>query len=199
MDRVDIIDMINKDPGTRIICEWCGNLIIGKRKRFCDLKNCKNPYQANNQTRSARKKKNDKLKEYEFTEEHRKHLRENHADFTGENNPRYGLTWDNYEYDPLKPTKYYRKLALSIYPYECFLCNKSEGVLIVHHIDGNHTNDDLSNLSILCPSCHGKLHYTPDEIGRYDHTEPTNLELTKLVLISKLLRDIILIRGNCNE
>ena len=26
--------------------------------------------------------------------------------------------------------------------------------LEIHHIDGNHYNNDLSNLQLLCPNCH---------------------------------------------
>ena len=28
------------------------------------------------------------------------------------------------------------------------------GVLELHHIDGNHSNNELSNLTLLCPNCH---------------------------------------------
>jgi RecJ-like exonuclease len=28
--------------------------------------------------------------------------------------------------------------------------------LELHHIDGNHFNNDLSNLMVLCPNCHAK-------------------------------------------
>jgi len=30
--------------------------------------------------------------------------------------------------------------------------------LAVHHKDGNHSNNDLSNLQCLCNSCHAKIH-----------------------------------------
>lgn len=32
------------------------------------------------------------------------------------------------------------------------------GVLEVHHIDFNHSNDEDWNLEILCPTCHREKH-----------------------------------------
>ena len=53
----------------------------------------------------------------------------------------------------------YRAMALSHYPNVCMCCgwNEDERVLEVHHIDGDRTNNQLSNLSILCPTCHRKI------------------------------------------
>jgi 5-methylcytosine-specific restriction endonuclease McrA len=28
--------------------------------------------------------------------------------------------------------------------------------LELHHIDGNHNNNDLSNIQLLCPNCHAQ-------------------------------------------
>ncbi len=44
-------------------------------------------------------------------------------------------------------------------PNKCEICGISEwnGVklpLELHHIDGNHFNNELNNLQILCPNCH---------------------------------------------
>lgn len=57
----------------------------------------------------------------------------------------------------------YRERALEFYGHECMRCGKTDGDMVVHHIDyqnfpselGNH---DLSNLMVLCPSCHARLH-----------------------------------------
>ena len=39
----------------------------------------------------------------------------------------------------------------------CQVCNINDK-LHVHHIDGNRKNNHLSNLTVLCTSCHTSLH-----------------------------------------
>ena len=39
----------------------------------------------------------------------------------------------------------------------CELCGNNKNIL-VHHKDGEHDNDNLSNLLIVCKSCHAKIH-----------------------------------------
>jgi 5-methylcytosine-specific restriction endonuclease McrA len=52
----------------------------------------------------------------------------------------------------------YRKLAFSHYPPFCAHCGYGiPDVLEVAHIDGNRSNNAVSNLVILCPNCH-KMH-----------------------------------------
>lgn len=46
--------------------------------------------------------------------------------------------------------------------HKCELCELSEWrgqpiPLELHHIDGNHQNNDLKNLQILCPNCHAQM------------------------------------------
>ena len=50
----------------------------------------------------------------------------------------------------------YRKMAFRNLPNKCRVCGYDEflKVLEVHHIDGNRKNNELSNLDILCPTCH---------------------------------------------
>lgn len=43
--------------------------------------------------------------------------------------------------------------------YRCELCGKTTWLnnpipLELHHVDGNHFNNELSNLKLLCPNCH---------------------------------------------
>lgn len=106
--------------------------------------------------------------------------------YVGENNPFYGKhhtdetknkiregnarTRCNYAYDPSAPQPEYRRKAIETYGYVCSGCGCTDGVLYVHHLDGNHYNDDISNLAVLCPGCHNKIHKnnfrgdsTPDE------------------------------------
>lgn len=53
----------------------------------------------------------------------------------------------------------YRKKAFKEYPHKCAICgwDEDEDILEVHHIDSDRTNNQLSNLIILCPTCHRKL------------------------------------------
>ena len=52
-------------------------------------------------------------------------------------------------------------LKENLLEYKCAKCNLSEWQgkqlsLHLHHIDGDHYNNDLSNLKFLCPSCHSQ-------------------------------------------
>ena len=53
----------------------------------------------------------------------------------------------------------YRRNAFETYPHECAICgyNEDEDILEVHHINENHSDNELNNLIILCPICHKKL------------------------------------------
>ena len=57
----------------------------------------------------------------------------------------------------------YRLKAFKAFPHKCMVCgwNEDERILEVHHKDENRSNNDIDNLSILCPICHRKitLHY----------------------------------------
>ena len=56
----------------------------------------------------------------------------------------------------------YRKHGLHVYGAKCNRCNydKNTAALIVHHIDRDRKNNDLSNLEVLCCNCHAIEHYT---------------------------------------
>ena len=62
----------------------------------------------------------------------------------------------------------YRKLAFSMFEHKCAICGYDDKrILEVHHIDGNRTHNNISNLIILCPNCHKYLTkniYTIDEL-----------------------------------
>lgn len=71
------------------------------------------------------------------------------------------------QFDNMRPQHYgsanglysYRDWAFEKYPHQCAVCgwNEDEDILEVHHIDENRQNNELDNLIILCPNCHGKL------------------------------------------
>ncbi|DBA34962.1 TPA_asm: HNH endonuclease [Caudoviricetes sp. vir524] len=45
--------------------------------------------------------------------------------------------------------------------------------LEIHHIDGNHQNDDLNNLEVLCTLCHREFHYKRRE-SPITNTDPAH-------------------------
>jgi 5-methylcytosine-specific restriction endonuclease McrA len=55
----------------------------------------------------------------------------------------------------------YRAKAFAFYPHECKNCgyNKYPEILEVNHIDCDRSNNDISNLEILCPTCHSEYHF----------------------------------------
>lgn len=60
----------------------------------------------------------------------------------------------------------YRKLAFETYGAICTWCSysKHERVLEVDHIDGNHHNNDINNLRVLCANCHTERHLVHDSV-----------------------------------
>ena len=57
----------------------------------------------------------------------------------------------------------------------CVVCDSEDNV-VVHHKDGNRSNQDLDNLIPLCQSCHDKVHYrgvnVSDKIQRFRDALP---------------------------
>jgi len=53
--------------------------------------------------------------------------------------------------------KLWRKLALRSLGGKCKECGREED-LFIHHKDGDDSNDDASNLEILCRPCHTEYH-----------------------------------------
>lgn len=66
-----------------------------------------------------------------------------------------------------------KSALLSIKPYKCECCGNFEQMgkqipLQVHHIDGNHINNELDNLQLLCPNCHAQTdNWCKNNIGKY--------------------------------
>lgn len=62
--------------------------------------------------------------------------------------------------DKVHTQKQLKIRLLEIRGNQCEQCEFSiYQILHVHHIDRNRTNNDLSNLELLCPNCHAKEHY----------------------------------------
>ena len=76
-----------------------------------------------------------------------------------------GWNKDNYDYESLKPNTYKKngesllKPIIALRGRKCENCGLEEWLnqpipLEVHHIDGDHYNNSLDNLQLLCPNCH---------------------------------------------
>ena len=68
--------------------------------------------------------------------------------------------------------------------YKCEICgikewNNKEISLILHHIDGNHSNNHLENLQILCPNCHSQTDNYAGKSSRKNKNESENKTVQK--------------------
>ena len=60
----------------------------------------------------------------------------------------------------------------------CCVCRDRSRPVKIHHIDGNHSNNERSNLAVLCDPCHTLAHtkipfsrnLTPDQVRMYDES-----------------------------
>ena len=57
----------------------------------------------------------------------------------------------------------YRQKCIHVKGEACDICNSPEDV--VHHIDGDRSNNNIENLVPLCNACHGKVHRAVDPSG----------------------------------
>lgn len=53
----------------------------------------------------------------------------------------------------------YRKKAFGVYEHKCCICgwDEDERILEVHHKDEDRSHNQVSNLCIICPTCHRKI------------------------------------------
>lgn len=70
--------------------------------------------------------------------------------------------------------------------YKCSKCGNpgiwqnEKLVLEVHHIDGNHSNNDIANLCLLCPNCHSQTNNFRNKIKGKSHKSP--ISITKEII-----------------
>ena len=99
-----------------------------------------------------------------ISEEARKKMRDNHADFSGKNNPMFGKKRPSQTgklgYGQKNGIAIYRREALEKYGCQCDMCEEiDETNLIVHHKDRNRKNNKIKNLQVLCKNCHLIEHF----------------------------------------
>lgn len=115
--------------------------------------------------------------------------------FTGQNwRKNKSKTYINKLEDILKPNTNYgsnrllkRLVEEGIKSYECEKCRNSTWMgesltLELHHIDGDHYNNSLENLQILCPNCHSQ---TPTYRSRTKSKTTKPERITKKINVEK--------------
>lgn len=104
--------------------------------------------------------------------------------FTGQ-----GWNKDNYNYSLFKDGyskkngKTTLQAIINLRGRKCEQCQNTEWLgnpinLEIHHLDGNHQNNDLSNLQLLCPNCHS---YTENYCGKNVNTGKIKVSDEELV------------------
>lgn len=56
----------------------------------------------------------------------------------------------------------------------CEICDTTpeQQEIVVHHLDGDRSNNNLDNLVPVCRSCHGKIHHANDDVEEYHQQLP---------------------------
>ena len=116
-----------------------------------------------------------------WSDEVRKKISKNHADVSGEKNPMYGRRGEKAPSyidgrNSFKGEIYRKMLLASGAEKKCKICGKTEK-LHVHHLDGNHKNNNINNLVWLCTNCHYNIahKYSRDDKGRLVKAEINQL------------------------
>ena len=101
-------------------------------------------------------------------------------------------------YDANNPHDY-RQVAFREFPNQCVDCGIDiKYMLIVHHIDGDRVNNDLSNLEIVCPNHHILRHvkhtkngwiYCSQSLTPRDKAEALVAELADATGLSPVVRE----------
>jgi hypothetical protein len=104
----------------------------------------------------------------------------------GQTSPNYISAIEYAQQDNVKSHVLKNKLIRDgIKKYQCEYCGKTEWQgqpipLELHHIDGNHFNNQLDNLAIICPNCHA---LQPNNAGK--NINSYKREKTKLCPVCK--------------
>lgn len=79
-----------------------------------------------------------------------------------------------------------RDALIALRGHRCECCGNTEWngqpiPLQVHHIDGNHMNNELDNLQLLCPNCHAQ---TDNYCGKNVNVHPTVQDYIDIIVVS---------------
>lgn len=71
------------------------------------------------------------------------------------------FNWERFRKGNSIRTEYIRNALVSLRGWKCEKCQldkwqDKEIPLQIHHIDGDHLNNEISNLQLLCPNCHAQ-------------------------------------------
>lgn len=137
------------------------------------------------------------LQEYQISTEHFIHRARKHSRTQPmENYLKKGRSWQS---SRMKPRLYREKLLIP----ECCLCGQGETwrgqkmSLILDHIDGDHTNNELANLRVVCPNCNATLdthcgkNIPKRRQAKEQETTPTTIEILPATLPDDLPRRVI--------
>ena len=112
-------------------------------------------------------------------------ISKNHADISGVKNPMYGRKGalaPSYidGRSKFKGETYKKILIASGKEHKCIVCG-SEDKLQVHHIDCNHKNNEIDNLTWLCSNCHQNIIHKRkrNEKGQFVKKECLNDDIDK--------------------
>lgn len=105
-------------------------------------------------------------------------LSQDHRDRISSSNKK---AYIDYQYNPDAPQPQYRRRAIEAYGHECSGCGCTDKCMDVHHLNGNHSDDRLDNLVVLCKSCHARIHCR--SFGR--DTDCIDEEFTRYVIESR--------------
>lgn len=65
---------------------------------------------------------------------------------------------------------------------KCKICNGTIFIPHVHHINGNHSDNRMENLLVVCPSCHCKIHNRKSKEKRSEKEINKRLEPYRKIL-----------------
>lgn len=65
----------------------------------------------------------------------------------------------------------YRERCLEAKGERCVICGTDENI-VVHHLDGDRSNNSLDNLIPICRPHHSKVHYDTEEFSEYTRLLP---------------------------
>lgn len=89
----------------------------------------------------------------------------------------------------------YREKCLAEKPHRCVVCG-SEDNIVVHHVDGDRSNNSVENLEPMCSSCHSRLHNSNGDLKEWQERllpERERKRTLSITLTKELSKDLKLV------